>query len=131
MLDIVEWYISRPARNSLNSRDRRQFNFVFIPSRKISFSHHNNFSYGIKAYSPLTKFILFPFVITPPFLAFQINRVMHSDVFELRRIGLKANRMTKSQQNNWLLGLQVYTLYMKIMYQYLPGGGAILEPEHH
>jgi len=26
------------------------------------------------------------------------------------------------------LGLQVGTLYMKIMYQYLPGGGAILEP---
>ena len=36
----------------------------------------------------------------------------------------------KSQQNNWLLGLQVYTLYMKIMYQYLPGRGAILEPEY-
>ena len=57
----VEWYISRPARNSLNSRDRRQFNFVFIPSRKISFSHHNNFSYGIKVYSPfhwsLTHFV--------------------------------------------------------------------------
>jgi len=36
----------------------------------------------------------------------------------------------KSQQNNWLLDLQIYTLYIKIMYQYLPGGGAILEPEH-
>ena len=47
-----------------------------------------------------------------------------------KRVGLKANRTT------WLdltrldcnLGLQVGTLYMKIMYQYLPGGGAILEP---
>jgi len=48
----VEWYILRPARNSPNSRDHRQFNFVFIPSRKFSFSHHNNFSYDIKAYSP-------------------------------------------------------------------------------
>jgi len=47
---FVEWYISRPARNSLNSRDCHQFNFVFIPSWKISFSHHNNFLYGIKAW---------------------------------------------------------------------------------
>jgi len=44
--------ILRPARNSPNSRDHRQFNFVFIPSQKFSFSHHNNFSYDIKAYSP-------------------------------------------------------------------------------
>ena len=52
------------------------------------------------------------------------NRVMHSDVFKAEE------DWTKSQQNDWLLGLQVYTLYMKIMYQYLPGGGAILEPVH-
>jgi len=49
---------------------------------------------------------------------------MHSDVFKAEE------DWTKSQQNDWLLGLQGYTLYMKIMYQYLPGGGAILEPVH-
>ena len=45
-----------------------------------------------------------------------INRVMHSDIFKAEE------DWTKSQQNDWLLGL----LYIwKMMYQYLPSGGAI------
>jgi len=67
-----------------------------------------------------------------------INRVMHSDVFKAEEDWTKSQQndfalsirkwlvlqayAPKSQQNDWLLGL----LYIwKMMYQYLPSGGAI------
>ena len=38
---------------------------------------------------------------------------MHSDVFKAEEDWTKSQQNAKSQQNDWLLGLQVYTLYMK------------------
>jgi len=52
------------------------------------------------------------------------NSVMHSDIFKAEE------DWTKSQQNNWLLGLQVYTLYMKNDISVSTWWRSNLEPVH-
>ena len=74
------------------------------------------------------------------------NRVMHSDIFKAEEDWTKSQQndcalsickwlvlqadAPKSQQNNWLLGLQVYTLYMENDVSVSTRWRSNLEPVH-